>query len=143
LICYLDTSIIVSSLVRETHTKRTHKWLSEQMSDDVAISDWVVSEFSSALSLKLRTKQISEEKRADALAAFVHFTRDSLSVLPIYASHFTAAARFADRYELGLGAGDALHLAIAAENGATLYTLDQRLAAAGPVVGVKTHLLRS
>jgi uncharacterized protein len=141
LIRYLDTSILVSSLVREIHTDRAQQWLSEQMSEDLAISDWVVSELSSALSLKLRTKQISEENRAEALAGFVRFSGDFLLVLPVSTPHFRVAARFADHHELGLRAGDALHLAVASESGAALYTLDQRLAAAGPVVGVKTHLL--
>jgi uncharacterized protein len=141
LIRYLDTSILVSSLVRETHTDRTQQWLSEQTSGDLAISDWVISEFSSALSLKMRTKQLSEGKRAEALAGFAHFTGEFLVVLPVSTPHFRAAARFADRQELGLRAGDALHLAVASESGAALYTLDRRLAAAGPVVGVKTHLL--
>lgn len=53
----------------------------------------------------------------------------------------------AERFEeleaplLGLRAGDALHLATASEYGATVHTLDQRLAAAGPVLGVPTQLL--
>ena len=84
---------------------------------------------------------MSEEKRADALAAFARLTADFLVVLPVSTLHFAVAARFADRYELGLRAGDALHLAVAAESGATIYTLDQRLAAAGPALGVKTQLL--
>jgi uncharacterized protein len=138
---YVDTSILVASLANETHTYRTQLWLSEQRAEDLTISDWVVSEFSSALSLKLRTKQMSEEKRADALAAFARLTADFLVVLPVSTLHFGVAARFAVRYELGLRAGDALHLAVAAESGATIYTLDQWLAAAGPALGVKTHLL--
>jgi len=55
--------------------------------------------------------------------------------------HFRAAAKFLDQHALGLRAGDALHLATASEHGATLYTLDQRLAEAGPVLGVPTQLL--
>ena len=141
MIRYLDTSILVSSLVREIHTNRAQSWLGEQTSEYLAMSDWVVSEFSSALSLKLRTKQMSEENRAEALAGFARFTGEFLIVLPVTTPHFRAAARFADRHELGLRAGDALHLAIASESGATLYTFDQRLAAAGPAIGVKTHLL--
>ena len=35
----------------------------------------------------------------------------------------------------------ALHLATASEHGATVHTLDQRLAEAGPVLGVPTQLL--
>jgi uncharacterized protein len=42
---------------------------------------------------------------------------------------------------LGLRAADALHLAIASERGAIVHTLDQRLAEAGPVLGVPTQLL--
>jgi len=34
-----------------------------------------------------------------------------------------------------------LHLAVASEQGATVYTLDQRLAEAGPPLGVSTLLL--
>jgi predicted nucleic acid-binding protein len=46
-----------------------------------------------------------------------------------------------DQPVLGLRAGDALHLAICADHGATLCTLDRRLNEAGPVLGVKTMLL--
>ena len=35
-----------------------------------------------------------------------------------------------------------MHLATASEHGATVHTLDQRLADAGPVLGVPTQLLR-
>jgi hypothetical protein len=40
-----------------------------------------------------------------------------------------------------LRAGDALHLAISAEQGATLCTLHHRLGEAAPVVGVGSVLL--
>jgi hypothetical protein len=46
-----------------------------------------------------------------------------------------------DQQGLGLRAGDALHLAVAAEHGATLWTLDVRLAEAGPVLGVATGVV--
>jgi hypothetical protein len=54
---------------------------------------------------------------------------------------FRTAAAFADQYRPGLRAGDALHLAVAFENGATLRTLDRRLAEAGPALGVMTLLV--
>lgn len=60
---------------------------------------------------------------------------------PLTGSHFRTAAKFVDQNALGLRAGDALHLAIAAELGATVQTLDQRLAEAGPVLGVMTKLM--
>ena len=48
---------------------------------------------------------------------------------------------FVDQHALGLRAGDALHLAVASVKGETLHTLDERLAEAGPVLGVPTELL--
>lgn len=75
-------------------------------------------------------------EQAGALAAFRRLLLDTLRVLPITGQHFEAAARYADRRELGLRAGDALHLAIAAAHGATLMTLDRRLYDACLAVGV-------
>jgi len=66
---------------------------------------------------------------------------ESLAVLPISDIHFRTAARFADQHAIGLRAGDALHLAICADHGATLYTLDRRLGEAGLVLGMTTTLL--
>jgi predicted nucleic acid-binding protein len=107
----------------------------------LAISDWVTAEFSAALSVKLRMRTITPQERAIGLALMARMSRDSLTVLPVSAACFHLAAHFADNYATGLRAGDALHLAICAENGLTLYTLDQRLAAAGPPLGVPTQLL--
>ena len=138
---YLDTSLLVAALTNEAETGRVQAWLGEQAADSLAISDWVTTEFSSALSVKLRSGQIEPLHRAEALAMFTRLSADSLAVLPISGSQFRTAARFADQYALGLRAGDALHLAICADRGATLCTLDRRLSAAGPALGVQTTLL--
>ena len=64
------------------------------------------------------------------------------SIKPIVRSdYFLTGPKFIDQHTLGLRAGDALHLATASEHGATVHTLDQRLANAGPVLGVPTQLL--
>jgi predicted nucleic acid-binding protein len=65
----------------------------------------------------------------------------SIEMLPVTAAHFKVAARIADEVRLGLRAGDALHLAIASEQDATLATLDRRLARAGKTLGVQTTLI--
>ncbi|WP_363284329.1 PIN domain-containing protein [uncultured Sphingomonas sp.] len=59
-----------------------------------------------------------------------------MHTLAVEADHFVSAARIADRRDLGIRAGDALHLAIAAAAGFRLVTLDRTMAAAAPLLGV-------
>lgn len=138
---YLDTSLLVSVFSNDAATESTLAWLGEQRPVDLAISEWVRTEFSSALAIKLRTRQIKPAHRAEALAAFARISAESLDILPISGLHFRTAARFVDQHGLGLRAGDALHLAVCADHGAALCTLDRRLGEAGPMLGVRTVVL--
>lgn len=135
---YLDTSLLVAALTKEAATERVQAWLAAQEADHLVIGEWAVTEFSSALALKLRTGQLDEDLRSSALGAFKRMVADSLRVLPVESVHFRLAARLADDHRLGLRAGDALHLAVVAEQGATLCTLDRRFAAAASSLGIET-----
>jgi predicted nucleic acid-binding protein len=138
---YLDTSVLVAVIANEPASTRVDAWLRQQSSMALAISDWVTAEFSAALSIKLRMGTMTLEKRAAALVWMARMSRDSFMVLPVSSACFSMAAHFADNYITSLRAADALHLAICAENGLKLYTLDQGLAAAGPPLGVPTQIL--
>jgi uncharacterized protein len=138
---YLDTSLLVSLITAERDGPRVDQWLRSQASGDLLVSDWVVTEFSAALSIKLRTEQPDLAARARALAEFTRICGESAVVLPVERRHFRTAARFSDEHAQGLRGGDALHLAIASEYGATLCTLDRRLSDAGPPLGVATLLV--
>lgn len=137
---YLDTSVLVAALTNEARTAAIQRWLTAQPTGSLAISEWVITEFSAALSMKLRQDAIEPTHRVEALRVFTALVEDSLHVLPAGATEFRVAARFADQHKTGLRAGDALHLAIASGHGAEVVTLDRKLATAAKSLGVSCRL---
>ncbi|WP_112388427.1 PIN domain-containing protein [Rhizobium sp. BE258] len=55
--------------------------------------------------------------------------------------HFALAAKLTAQRNVDLGAGDALHLALAEETRAQLVTLDRRLADAGAALEIPARLI--
>jgi predicted nucleic acid-binding protein len=133
--------LIVAALTNEARTSDAQAWLQAQPLDGVTISEWTITEFSSALSLKLRVGAISADQRALALASFSRLAERSFQVVAVTGAMFRKAATLADQYSLAIRAGDALHLAAALDHGVTVWTLDERIARAGPALGVATRLL--
>lgn len=122
---YLDTSLLVAAMTRERRTAEVQKWLSSQRPGSLVISDWTITEFSAALSMKVRNRALDVSLRSDVLAAFTRLVRDTFSVLPVQRADYREAAHLADLHESGLCAGDALHLGIVANNGERLLSLDR------------------
>lgn len=133
---YCDTSLLVASLTSEPATAIVQRWLGEQDAGALCISGWVVTEFSSALAIKLRSGELSVAQRADVLTHWRSMLSENLVMIPVPQPAYDLAARFADRHELKVRAGDALHLAIASLAGVPLATLDRVMALAAVAVGV-------
>ncbi len=133
--------MLVAALTNEPATGRVQVWLSQQDPASLLISEWVATEFASALSIKIRTGVLTVEDRARVAGAFTRLKSESLTVVPVTREHFLTAARFAEQYVIGLRAGDALHVAVAAGDGATICTLDKRLADGAIALGVSAQMV--
>lgn len=138
---YLDTSLIVAALTPEEASPRVRQWLDKRREAAFHISEWVGTEVSAALSIKVRNHNLTEHSQAMALSAFAAMRSDNFVLLPIDVTAFRRAANLADRSQLGLRSGDALHLAIVEPTAMPLVTLDKRLAKVGPSLGIETLLV--
>lgn len=138
---YVDTSVLVAAWTVETRTDDVQQWLAERRSEEIAVSSWTITEFSSAIALKARSGQIDPDDCGKALALFKELCSTTFECLPISRGHFIEAARMIDQVNIGLRAGDALHLAVAVGNDVTLVTLDKGLAKACGVIGARHRLL--
>ena len=125
---YLDTSVLIPTLIAEPSTAAVFDWLGADR--EPLVSDFAAAEVASALSRLVRMGRLAS---ADAFARLLDFDawRAAMSSpVEIRSADAQLAYVFARRFELALRAPDALHLAISRRLGATLITLDQRLAAA-------------
>ena len=131
---YLDTSIVVAAITSELRTPAVQGWL-RRLATEAVISDWVVAETPSALSMKVRSGALTVAQRDIATAEFDSWCAGILRIVPVRRADFHTAGRYAARAELNLRAGDALHLALAATEQLAIATLDRRMAAAAVTLG--------
>jgi len=108
---------------------------------ELLISDFAAAEVASALSCLVRMALRTEADASARLADFDAWRAAMSLPVDIGASDARLAYIYVRRFDLGLRAPDALHLAIARRLDATLVTLDRRLVTAGPELGVAVEEL--
>lgn len=124
---YLDTSVAVPLFVPEPTSAEVDAWM-ESCASPLVSSDWILTEFSSALSLKERRGELTARQAAAAQKGFDEFCAAGLRLLPFSRKAFEEAAKLVRVVKSGLRAGDSLHLAMAIEAGATGFaTADHTL----------------
>ena len=138
---YLDTSVAVSLMVSEPKTEDVKIWFAG-LTGVLVSSDWLISEFSSAISIKLRTRELSESDARSVRKEFKRLMGGGLRVLPVSRAAFQKTADLAMQHKHGLRAGDALHLAVALEIGAkSIATLDRVMAANAERLKIKVEMI--
>lgn len=133
---YLDASAVVSALTSEIRTRAVQGWIGNQSPDELAISEWVSTEVAAALARKVRSGHLPAHEQPSAWSAYRRMISQGLETLPIRMAHFSLATEMTAEPELNLRAGDALHLAIARDHGASVLTLDEAMFEAGRLLGL-------
>lgn len=124
---YLDTSVVVPLFVREPASEAVSDWFGAN-TDTLVAADWLVAEFASALSIKVRRGDVQPATAKQVWNEFNVLCAGGLRLLPVSRAAFAEAARLIRDTASGLRAGDSLHLAVALECGVTyLATLDHNL----------------
>ena len=110
-------------------------FFSELPSTQLAVSQWTRVEIISALAREVRAGALPAEDADEAIMRFGDVVHRAFVVYVPDQADFEIAARYVARFETGVRAGDALHLAIAANRGAAaIYTLDKSLIATGKIL---------
>ena len=134
---YFDTSFLAPLILREPTSGKVETFLTRQPAGELAISHWTRVEFSSLIARQVRMGGLDRQAALDADAQFEAIVVESFVVLLPNADDFGLCRQYLQRYETGLRAGDALHLAVARNHRAqTIYSLDKTLLKAGKALGL-------
>ena len=133
---YVDTSVLVPAFIREPKSDAVLAWL-ENSGERLIISEWSITEFSSAAAIKVRTGEIAPALAKQAQTRFLDFAEKHCSIAVPQRAEFRRAAELSGDASLKLRAGDALHLAIAeASNAEGILCLDEAMAAGAKAIGL-------
>jgi predicted nucleic acid-binding protein len=135
---YCDTSVFVAALTGEIGSEPVQAWLAQQITDSLAISEWVGTEFTSAIAMKCRRGDFDQDGAERVLAVWDRLAA-GCRVLPIRPRHFRLASVLIGAPQSTLRSGDALHLAIVRDRDLGVATLDRVMADRATILGVPVH----
>ncbi len=130
---YLDTSVLMSLFQTDKHTERASVWIASV--DAFVMSSWTLTEFSSALAVRTRMRNLRDRDRREFELQLDQWLRGRV-VLSVLDGDMVEARRLV-RNDVRLRAPDALHLALAARNGCSLATLDEDMAKVATDIGLQ------
>ena len=138
---YFDTSFLAPLIIPETTSGKVAAFVGRLPAEEFTVCHWTRVEFSSLIAREVRMGGLDVQAAARADARFEAMVDQSFSVLLPNADDFALAKRYLGRFETGLGAGDALHLAVADNHrAAVIYSLDKTLLKAGKILDLPVSM---
>ena len=134
---YLDTSFVAPLVIAENSSGAVEAYVLKVKPGELTTSMWTQVELSSLVSRKVRMGELSDSQAEAVRRQFDRVLSDSFEILAPTAADFAAAAKYLEIPKTGLRAGDALHLAIAANRHAKrILTLDPGFLKAGKLLNL-------
>lgn len=138
---YFDTSFLAPLILEETTSAKIEAFFAKLPVGELYVSHWTRVEFASLIAREVRMGSLAESDALLAIAQFDELVVDSFQILAPSIVDYEQAKGYIQHFATKLRAGDALHLAIASNNGTKmLYTLDEGLLSAAKLL--KVHASR-
>lgn len=133
---HLDASALVSLFMADRHTAAIrHLFHAERPT--VGISDFACAEFASAVARRVRMARITVAQGGRLLSVHDGWVAANAEPIEVEPADIRVASTSVRRFETGLRAPDALHIAICHRLELPLLTFDERQAAAAQQLGVR------
>ncbi|MGA8448289.1 MAG: type II toxin-antitoxin system VapC family toxin [Roseiarcus sp.] len=138
---YFDTSFLAPLVLPESTSDRIAAFVRRLPVEELTVSHWTRVEFFSLIARDVRMSVLDAATGARADARFEAMVDASFAVLLPNAEDFGLAKRYLGKFNTGLRAGDALHLAIAGNRqAAAIYSLDKGLLMAGRLLDLPVSM---
>lgn len=135
---YLDSSFVAPLVLNEDVSPEVEAFLAKQAAGSLAVSQWTRVEFCSLVAREVRMKHFSTQTAEAVIAEFEALVQESCQVWLPSAADYNLARTLLGRFDSGLRGGDALHLAIARNQGADkVLTLDEGLLKAAKLLKIQ------
>jgi uncharacterized protein len=138
---YLDTSFVAPLVIAEKSSDAVEAFVLKVKPGELTTSMWTQVELSSLVSRKVRMGELSDSQAEVVRREFDRVLVESFEMLAPTAVDFATAVKYLEIPKTGLRAGDALHLAIAANHRAKrILTLDKGFLEAGKLLKLPVTL---
>ena len=128
---YLDTSFLTPLFREEATSAKVAAFLSRQAAGSLAVSKWTAVEFASLISRDVRMGALTASQGRRLIAEFDSMVAASMVVLIPSGNDFDLAQEYVANFATQLRGPDALHLAVAHNNGVEFTaTLDDGMLSA-------------
>ncbi len=140
---YFDTSFLVPLLISEPRTAQVEKFFENLHEGEILLfSRWGQLEFASVAARLFRMGEMSANDAQTVIGEFNRLLIQSFRLHTPTADDFRRARNFIGDFQTKLRSGDALHLAMAAnQNVDKIHTLDNGMLEAGNLLGLSVQWL--